>query len=162
MVILMKISQKFGYMVCTTGNKSEISTGYFTMFGDGSGGKNVPGDLYKTELYQVVRYINREREIIPKNIVDKPPTAELRENQKDTDSLPPYPELDPVIKLVVESHLSKADIVARGYDAALVNKVYDLYKKSEFKRGQLPQGIKISKKAYGAGRRIPITNKWHG
>jgi len=162
MVILMKISQKFGYMVCTTGNKSEISTGYFTMFGDGSGGKNVPGDLYKTELYQVVRYINREREIIPRSIVDKPPTAELRENQKDTDSLPPYPELDPVIKLVVESHLSKAQIVERGYDKALVDKVYDLYKKSEFKRGQLPLSIKISKKAYGVGRRIPITNLWHG
>jgi len=162
MIVLMKISQKFGYMVCTTGNKSEISTGYFTMFGDGSGGKNVPGDLYKTELYQVVRHINREREIIPQSIIDKPPTAELRENQKDTDSLPPYPELDPVIKLVVEGHLSKAQIVERGYSRELVDKVYGLYKKSEFKRGQLPLGIKISKKAYGAGRRIPITNQWQG
>ena len=162
MMILMKLSQKYSYLVCTTGNKSEISTGYFTMFGDGAGGKNVPGDLYKTELYDVVRYINRDKEIIPNSIIDRPPTAELREDQKDTDSLPPYEVLDVVIRLIVEEHLSKKDIVAQGHDPALVDRVYDLYKKSEFKRAQLPPGIKISKKAYGMGRRIPITNHWHG
>ena len=162
MMLLMKLSQKYGYMVCTTGNKSEISTGYFTMFGDGAGGKNVPGDLYKTELYNVVRFINREREIIPASIIERPPTAELRDDQKDEDSLPPYAMLDPVLKLLVEDHLSKKEIVERGYEKALVDKVYDLYKKAEFKRFQLPPGIKITKKAYGVGRRIPITNHWHG
>jgi NAD+ synthase (glutamine-hydrolysing) len=110
----------------------------------------------------VVRFINREREIIPASIIERPPTAELREDQKDEDSLPPYHKLDPVLKLLVEDHLSKKEIVDRGYEKALVDKVYDLYKKAEFKRFQLPPGIKITKKAYGVGRRIPITNHWHG
>lgn len=162
MMILMKLSQKYSYLVCTTGNKSELSTGYFTTFGDGAGGKNVPGDLYKTELYDVVRYINRNGEIIPNSIIERPPTAELKEDQKDTDSLPPYPVLDPILRLIVEEHMSRGQLVSRGFDEALVDKVFGLYKKTEFKRAQLPLGIKITKKAYGVGRRIPITNHWNG
>lgn len=160
MIILMKISMKFGYMVCTTGNKSELSTGYFTMFGDGAGGKNVPGDVYKTEMYSIARFINREKEIIPWNTIEKPPSAELKPDQKDTDSLPPYEVLDAILRLLVEERLSMREIIARGHDAETVKKVFQLYKRSEFKRDQLPRGIKISKKAFGAGRRMPITNKW--
>ncbi|MEW6201620.1 MAG: NAD+ synthase [bacterium] len=162
MQILMKISRKYDYLVCTTGNKSEISTGYFTLFGDGAGGKNIPGDLYKTEIYKIVRYINREKEIIPQNILLKAPSAELAPDQKDSDTLPPYSELDPILKLFVEDCLSIKEIVSRGYGRELVEKVARLYKNSEFKRDQIPRGIKVSRKAYGIGRRMPITNQWHG
>ncbi|MEW5946628.1 MAG: NAD(+) synthase, partial [bacterium] len=162
MMLLMKISMKYGYLVCTTGNKSEISTGYFTLFGDGAGGKNVPGDLYKTELYEVVRYINREKEIIPSSIIEKVPSAELRPGQKDEDTLPPYGVLDPILKLMVEERAGMKEIVRRGHDPETVRKVYRLYKGSEFKRDQLPRGIKVSRKAFGVGRRMPITNRWDG
>jgi len=160
MQVLMKISQKFKYLVCTTGNKSELSVGYWTLYGDGGGGKNVPGDLFKTELYRVARYINRDREIIPWGTIEKPPSAELRPDQKDTDSLPPYEELDEILKHLVEERRSPEKIVRMGHDEATVKKIVRMYKIGEFKRGQMPQGIKIKSKAFGAGRRMPITNHW--
>lgn len=160
MRILMKISQKFKYLVCTTGNKSELSVGYWTLYGDGGGGKNVPGDLFKTELYKVARHINRDREIIPWNTINKPPSAELAPNQKDTDSLPEYELLDGILRMLVEERRNPEEIVRAGFDAQTVARVVRMYKIGEFKRGQMPQGIKVKKKSFGSGRRMPITNRW--
>ncbi len=160
MQILMKISMKYKKLVCTTGNKSELSVGYWTLYGDGAGGKNVPGDLFKTELYDVLRYINRDEEIIPRNIITKPPSAELAPGQKDSDSLPEYEDLDPILKLLVEERRNPEEIIRRGHDAGTVKRVVRMYKIAEFKRGQMPQGIKIKRKSFGSGRRMPITNKW--
>lgn len=160
MQILMKISMKYKKLVCTTGNKSELSVGYWTLYGDGAGGKNVPGDLFKTELYDVARYINRDREIIPWNIIDKPPSAELAPDQKDTDSLPEYDELDPILRLLVEERRNPEEIIRKGHDPETVKRIVRMYKIAEFKRGQMPQGIKIKRKSFGYGRRMPITNKW--
>lgn len=160
MQILLKISQKYKYLVCTTGNKSELSVGYWTLYGDGGGGKNIPGDLFKTELYDVTRYINRDREIIPWNTINKPPSAELAPDQKDTDSLPPYEVLDGILRELVENRRSPDRIVLDGFDKDTVSRVVRMYKIGEFKRGQMPQSIKIKKKSFGSGRRMPITNKW--
>ena len=157
--ILMYYSNKFGYLLVSTGNKSEISTGYCTLYGDTSGGKNIPGDLFKMELFKICKnYINKEREVIPKFIIDRPPTAELRENQKDEDSLPPYSVLDKILEPLIEEQKSIEDVVAMGFDEALVRKIQRLVKIAEFKRAQLVQTIKITKKSFGIGRRIPIIN----
>ncbi|MBD3185697.1 NAD+ synthase [Candidatus Bathyarchaeota archaeon] len=157
--ILMYYSNKYNLLLVSTGNKSEISTGYCTLYGDTCGGKNIPGDLFKTELIKICNlHINKEREIIPRFIIERPPSAELRENQKDEDSLPPYHVLDKILEPMIEDFKSPADIVAMGFDEKLVEKVQYLVKVAEFKRAQLVQTIKITPKAFGIGRRMPITN----
>ena len=158
-IILMYYSNKFNALLVSTGNKSEIATGYCTIYGDTNGGKNIPGDLYKTQLYQVVDWINSNEEIIPENIVKKPPSAELKENQIDQDNLPPYKDLDEILSLRIDDGLSPRQIIKRGKDPGLVNYIERLYTRSEFKRAQLVQTIKINKKAFGMGRKIPILKK---
>lgn len=158
-IILMYYSNKFKALLVSTGNKSEIATGYCTLYGDTNGGKNVPGDLYKTQLYRVVNWINKNNEVIPINIVNKPPSAELKENQIDEDNLPPYKDLDEILALRIDEGLSPREIIKLGKDPNLVFYIERLYSKSEFKRAQLVQTIKINKKAFGMGRKIPILKK---
>lgn len=157
--ILMYYSNKFNYLLVSTGNKSEIAVGFCTLYGDTCGGKNVPGDLFKTELYKICReYINKDAEVIPKRVLERQPSPELRENQKTVDSLPPYSLLDQIIEPMIESQKSIDDIIAMGFDAALVKRVARMVKTAEFKRAQLVQTIKVSPKAFGIGRRMPIVN----
>jgi len=165
MMILMKLSHKRNLLVCSTGNKSELSVGYYTLYGDSAGGKNIPGDLYKTEIYDISKYINRSKEVIPWGIINRPPTAELKSNQKDTDSLPSYDVLDKILYYLESDDMRNLFDMAKphgveriGFD--VVDKVLRLYKNSEFKRDQLCKGIKVSEKAFGIGRRIPITSGW--
>ncbi|MEX2681207.1 MAG: NAD+ synthase [Candidatus Sigynarchaeota archaeon] len=158
-IVLMYYSNKFNYLLVSTGNKSEIAVGFCTLYGDTCGGKNVPGDLFKTELYKICKeYINKDGEIIPRHVLERPPSPELRENQKTVDSLPPYSLLDQIIEPMIEAHKSIDEIIAMGFDAALVNRVARMVKVAEFKRAQLVQTIKVSPKAFGIGRRMPITN----
>ncbi|MFX1511653.1 MAG: NAD+ synthase [Promethearchaeota archaeon] len=159
-LVLMHLSNKFGHLLLSTGNKSEIAVGYCTLYGDTSGGKNIPGDLYKTELIEVCKYINREKEIIPWSIINRPPTAELKDNQLDTDSLPPYEELDPILHKFIENNQSVSALIEDGWDPELVKKIGFMLRNNEFKRRQLVHTIKISKKAFGIGRRMPIVNKF--
>lgn len=158
--ILMYLSNKFGYLLVSTGNKSEIATGYCTLYGDTAGGKNVPGDLYKTELYDVCRWINREREVIPTNTITKPPSAELRPDQKDSDSLPEYEVLDKILYNLLEEHKSRDGLVKMGFKVEDVDRVADLVHRSEFKRKQLAHTIKVTPRAFGVGRKMPIINKY--
>ena len=154
--ILMAYSNKFGAMVLTTGNKSELATGYCTLYGDMAGGLSVIGDLFKTEVFELCDYINRDKEIIPVNILTKPPSAELRPDQKDEDSLPAYPVLDGILEEYIVNNLSSDDIVAKGFDKETVDFVLKLTARVEYKRNQTPPVLKVSKKAFGNGRRIPI------
>jgi NAD+ synthase (glutamine-hydrolysing) len=159
--ILMAISNKFGYLVLTTGNKSEISCGYCTLYGDMAGGFSVIKDVPKTLVYKLARFVNRDREIIPRHILTRPPTAELKPDQKDTDTLPPYPILDPIIKAYVEEDKSLEEIVKKTNQKALVSKVIRMIDSSEYKRRQASPGIKITPKAFGRDRRMPITNRFN-
>lgn len=160
--ILMALSNKFGYLVLTTGNKSENSVGYATLYGDMAGGFSILKDVSKQLVYQLCRYRNKmgENPVIPKRILTKEPTAELRENQKDSDSLPPYALLDPILELYVEKDFSYDQIVQAGYDSEIVRKVIRLVDINEYKRRQSCPGIKISQRAFGKDRRLPITNKY--
>jgi NAD+ synthase (glutamine-hydrolysing) len=160
--VLMAFSNKFGWLVLTTGNKSELSTGYATLYGDMAGGFAVIKDVPKTIVYDLARYRNSLKEIIPERVLLKEPTAELRPNQKDSDSLPPYDLLDPILKAYVEEDKSLKEIVDQGFDADVVKKVIELVDKSEYKRRQSSPGIKITPKAFGRDRRMPITNKYKG
>jgi NAD+ synthase len=166
-VILMAISNKFGPMVLTTGNKSEMSVGYATLYGDMCGGYNVLKDIYKTEVFRLAHWRNAnspagglgpQGRVIPERIIEKPPTAELRANQTDQDSLPPYDVLDGILECLVEKECSFEDTVARGYDPAIVKRVEHLLYVSEYKRRQAPPGVKISSRNFGRDRRYPITN----
>ena len=166
---LMAISNKFGSMVLTTGNKSEMSVGYATLYGDMNGGFNPIKDLYKSEVYRLARWRNQDRPkggrgpsgvVIPENILHKAPTAELRENQKDQDSLPPYDVLDDILGCLVEQEMSLADIVARGHPLAIVQKIERLLYLAEYKRRQAAPGVKISARNFGRDRRYPITNRF--
>ncbi|MGK2285738.1 NAD+ synthase [Pedomonas sp. V897] len=166
-VTLMALSNKFGHMVLTTGNKSEMSTGYATLYGDMCGGYSVLKDVYKTMVFELCRWRNAHLpiealgprgEVIPERIITKPPTAELRENQKDEDSLPPYPVLDAILTGLVEEELSVDAIAARGYDPATVARVERLLYVAEYKRRQAPPGVKITPRNFGRDRRYPITN----
>jgi NAD+ synthase len=166
-VILMAISNKFGPMVLTTGNKSEMSVGYATLYGDMCGGYNVLKDIYKTEVFALSHWRNvhsplgalgPQGRVIPERIITKPPTAELRANQTDQDSLPPYDILDGILECLVEHECSFEDTVARGYDPATVKRVEQLLYVSEYKRRQAPPGVKISSRNFGRDRRYPITN----
>ena len=158
--LLMALSNKFGWLVLTTGNKSEMSVGYATLYGDMAGGFAVLKDVLKTWVYRLAAWRNRDGEVIPQRILDKPPTAELRENQLDADSLPPYDELDPILELYVEEDLGPAEIEARGFDRATVERVTHLVDRAEYKRRQAPPGVRISTRAFGKDRRLPITNAY--
>ena len=159
-VILMAISNKFGAMVLTTGNKSEMSVGYATLYGDMNGGFNPIKDIYKTEVYRLAAWRNTQGQVIPERIITKAPTAELRENQKDQDSLPPYEVLDDILAGLVEREQPVAKIVARGHDVALVKRIQHLLFVAEYKRRQSAPGVKITRKNFGRDRRYPITNGW--
>lgn len=162
--IIMAISNKFGWLVLTTGNKSEMACGYATLYGDMAGGFAVIKDVPKTLVYELANYRNRtgERPVIPQAVIDKPPSAELRPNQLDTDSLPPYPILDPILQAYVEEDKSLDEIVSMGYDEALVKRVMSMVNNSEYKRRQAPPGIKITPRAFGRDRRLPIANRYRG
>jgi NAD+ synthase (glutamine-hydrolysing) len=160
--ILMALSNKFGWMVLTTGNKSEIACGYCTLYGDTAGGFAVIKDVPKTLVYELARYKNSSAamEIIPRSVIEKEPSAELRPGQRDVDSLPPYDVLDPILEAYVEEGQSLGQIVALGFDRELVQQVIALVDRSEFKRRQSPPGIKITPGAFGKDRRLPITNRF--
>jgi NAD+ synthetase len=158
--ILMALSNKFGALVLTTGNKSEMAVGYCTLYGDMVGALAVIGDLVKTRVYAVCRWINREREVIPAAILDKPPSAELRPGQMDTDSLPPYEVLDPIVEAYVERYETPESIAEeRGFPLDLVQQVVRLIERSEYKRQQAAPVLKVTSKSFGMGRRFPIAVK---
>jgi len=162
--ILMALSNKFGWLALTTGNKSEMATGYTTLYGDMAGGFAVIKDVPKTMVYELARYRNYrgDRELIPPSVIDKPPSAELRPGQKDVDSLPDYELLDPVLKAYVEEDKSVEEIIALGIDEGVVRRAARLVDGSEYKRRQAPPGIKITTRAFGRDRRLPITNRYQG
>jgi NAD+ synthetase len=159
-VTLMALSNKFGALVLTTGNKSEMAVGYCTLYGDMNGALAPIADVLKTDVYKIAKWVNRAREIIPPDSLTKPPSAELRPGQKDQDSLPPYEILDAILDLYVVKNLGKAEIVARGFDAAVVNDVVNKINFSEYKRRQAAPGLKVSPRAFGMGRRIPVAQKF--
>ena len=158
--LLMGISNKHGEMVMATGNKSEMAVGYATLYGDMAGGYAVLKDVFKTRVYELARWRNLQGPVIPEETLNKPPSAELRPGQVDTDSLPPYDLLDPVLSAYIEDDRSVDDIVASGYDRDLVTKVARMVDRNEYKRRQAPPGVKITAKAFGRDRRLPITNGW--
>lgn len=158
--ILMALSNKHGYLVLTTGNKSEIAVGYCTLYGDMCGGLAVISDIPKTMVYKLAAYINRKKEIIPVDTIEKPPSAELRPNQKDEDSLPPYDILDGILKAYVEESKDINDIVALGYDEVLVRDIIKKVDRNEYKRKQAAPGLKVTTKAFGTGRRMPIAQRY--
>lgn len=158
--LLMAISNKFGYILLNTSNKSELSTGYGTLYGDMAGGLGVLGDCYKLQVYALAKYINRNKEIIPINIIDKAPSAELRPNQKDSDSLPDYAVLDQILYQYIEKRQGPAEIKALGFDAALVDRTLKMVNTNEYKRNQFCPIIRVSPKAFGVGRRVPIVGKY--
>ncbi len=162
-VLLMALSNKFGYMLLNTGNKSELSVGYCTLYGDMAGGLSVISDLYKNEVYQLSLWLNEHyygREVIPGSILTKPPSAELRPDQKDSDSLPDYEILDGILRSYVEEQLSPAQITRQGFNQEIVQWVVRAVDRNEYKRRQAPPGLRVSPKAYGGGRRIPIVQRW--
>jgi NAD+ synthase (glutamine-hydrolysing) len=156
----MALSNKFGALVLTTGNKSEMAVGYCTLYGDMNGALAPLADVLKTDIYKIARWVNREREIIPAASISKPPSAELRPNQTDQDSLPPYETLDAILDLYVVKNLGKEEIIARGFDAAIANDVLNKINFSEYKRRQAAPALKISPRAFGMGRRIPIAQRF--
>lgn len=159
-VLLMAVSNKFGSILLNTSNKSELAVGYGTLYGDMAGGLGVLGDLYKMQVYALARYINRNQEIIPANILSKAPSAELRPNQKDSDSLPDYPVLDRILFQYIELTQGPKEIIAQGYDEALVARILKLVNTAEYKRAQFCPIIRVSYKAFGVGRRLPIVGKY--
>lgn len=162
--LLMAISNKFGHMLLNTGNKSELATGYCTLYGDMAGGLGIIADLYKTEVYEMASWLNKKyynKEIIPRSIIDKAPSAELKPDQQDSDTLPDYEVLDAVLELYIEKQLSAESIVAEGYERKTVKEIINLVDRSEYKRYQAVPGLKISTKAFGTGRRWPIAHKWN-
>lgn len=156
----MALSNKFNAMVLSTGNKSELAVGYCTIYGDMCGGLAVISDVPKTMVYRLARWINREREVIPASTIQKPPSAELRPDQTDQDTLPPYDVLDGILKAYVEEMKEEDEIVALGYDPATVRRVLKLVDQNEYKRRQAAPGLRVTTKAFGYGRRIPIAQGW--
>lgn len=159
-VILMALSNKFGYILLNTSNKSEAAVGYGTLYGDMNGGLSVLGDAYKIQVFELAKYINRNGEMIPENIITKPPSAELRPDQKDSDSLPDYDILDEILLQYIEERKGPREIIAMGYDETLVNRILKLVNTTEYKRYQTPPILRISTKAFGMGRRMPIVAKY--
>jgi len=159
-VLLMAMTNKFGSILLNTTNKSEAAVGYGTLYGDMNGGLSVLGDVYKTQVYELANYINQLEDVIPQNIIDKAPSAELRENQKDSDSLPEYDVLDPILYDYIEKRLGPKELTAKGYDEKLVLRILKLVNTSEYKRYQSPPILRVSPKAFGMGRRMPIVGKY--
>lgn len=161
-LMLMALSNKDNHLLLTTGNKSELSVGYCTIYGDMCGGLAVISDLPKMRVYEVSRWINRDREIIPWNTIEKPPSAELRPDQKDQDTLPPYDILDGILELYVEHQLSADEIISRGYEETIVRWIQRRVDFNEWKRQQAAPGIRVTSKAFGIGRRMPIVQRFVG
>jgi NAD+ synthase len=168
---LMAISNTTGDMLLTTGNKSEMSVGYATIYGDMAGGYSILKDVYKTDVFRLCRWRNERHpsgvlgpagDVIPERMITKPPSAELRPDQKDEDSLPPYDELDAILHGLIEEDLGADDLVARGHDAAVVQRIWRLLEMAEYKRRQAPPGVKLTSRAFGRDRRYPITNAFRG
>jgi NAD+ synthetase len=157
----MGMSNKFGSLLLTTGNKSELAVGYCTLYGDMCGGLAVISDVPKTMVYRLSKWVNRQREVIPVASITKAPSAELRPNQTDQDSLPPYEVLDDILEEYVVKCRPAAEIVAAGFDPAAVRRVVRLIDGTEYKRRQAAPGLKVTSKAFGVGRRIPIAQRWH-
>ncbi|MBN4002842.1 NAD+ synthase [Nostoc sp. LPT] len=160
--LLMAIANKFGYLLLSTGNKSEMAVGYCTLYGDMNGGLAVIADVPKTRVYSLCHWLNRNNEIIPQNVLTKPPSAELKPGQVDQDSLPPYEILDDILQRLIHNHQSAAQIVAAGHDAVIVDRVIQMVARAEFKRRQAPPGLKITDRAFGTGWRMPIASNWVG
>jgi NAD+ synthase (glutamine-hydrolysing) len=161
-VLLMALSNKFGHILLNTSNKSEMAVGYSTLYGDMCGGLSVLGDLYKTEVYELAKYINSDKIRIPINSITKSPSAELRPDQKDSDSLPDYAVLDAILYQYIELRKGPQEIIQQGFDANLVSRILKLVNTNEFKRYQTPPVLRVSPKAFGMGRRMPIVAKYLG
>jgi NAD+ synthase (glutamine-hydrolysing) len=163
-VILMALSNKFGWLVVATGNKSELSVGYATLYGDMAGGFALLKDVYKTDVFRLAKHVNEQagRELIPQSIIERAPSAELRDNQLDEDSLPPYPALDRVLEAYVELDRSREELTQDGFDRDVVEHALAMIDRAEYKRRQAPPGVKLRPKAFGRDRRTPITNRWRG
>jgi NAD+ synthetase len=183
-VLLMALSNKFGWMLVATGNKSELSVGYATLYGDMAGGFALLKDVYKTDVFHLARYLNEryekglagkaaeasqtasqatpKRELIPQSIIDRAPSAELRDDQLDEDSLPPYPKLDEVLEQYVEHDRTLEELSGDGFDRDVVERAVAMVDRAEYKRRQAPPGVKLRPKAFGRDRRTPITNRWRG
>jgi NAD+ synthase (glutamine-hydrolysing) len=159
-MLVMAFSNKFGNILLNTSNKSEMAVGYGTLYGDMCGGLSVIGDLYKMEVYALARYINKDKEIIPESTLTKPPSAELRPGQKDSDSLPDYEILDEILYQYVEMRQGPKEIIAQGFDEALVARILRLVNINEFKREQTAPVLRVSTKSFGMGRRMPIVGKY--
>jgi NAD+ synthase (glutamine-hydrolysing) len=160
--LLMALSNKFGWLVVATGNKSELSVGYATLYGDMAGGFALLKDVFKTDVFRLARHLNERagRELVPQSTIDRPPSAELRENQLDEDSLPPYSELDRVLEAYVEEDRSLEELSTDGFDPDVVARAVALIDRAEYKRRQAPPGVRLRPKAFGRDRRTPITNRW--
>jgi NAD+ synthase (glutamine-hydrolysing) len=158
--LLMALSNKFGHILLNTSNKSEAAVGYGTLYGDMNGGLSVLGDVYKTDVFKLARYMNRDGEVIPENTIVKPPSAELRPDQKDSDSLPDYDVLDKVLYRYIELEQSPKEIIAAGFDEAVVKRAVRRVNMNEYKRYQTPPIIRVSSKAFGIGRRMPLVAKY--
>ena len=163
-VLLMALSNKFGWLVVATGNKSELSVGYATLYGDMAGGFALLKDVFKTDVFRLARHLNVRpgRELIPATIIERAPSAELRDDQLDEDSLPPYPALDRVLEAYVEQDRSREELSEDGFDADVVERALALIDRAEYKRRQAPPGVRLTPKAFGRDRRTPITNRWRG
>src|SRR5918996_378264 len=163
-LIVMALSNKFGWLPLATGNKSELSVGYATLYGDMAGGFALLKDVYKTDVFRLARHLNERarRELIPQSILERPPSAELRADQRDEDSLPPYAELDRVLEAYVELDSSREELTTDGFDPEVVERALGMIDRAEFKRRQAPPGVKLRPKAFGRDRRLPITNRWRG
>ncbi len=161
--ILMALSNTHGWLVVSTGNKSELAVGYSTLYGDMVGGFSLLKDVFKTDVFRLARHLNEQagRELVPTTTIERAPSAELREDQLDQDSLPPYPELDPVLEAYVELDRSREELLAE-FDPAVVDRALALVDRAEYKRRQAPPGVKLRPKAFGRDRRTPITNRWKG
>jgi NAD+ synthase (glutamine-hydrolysing) len=163
-VLLMALSNKFGWLVVATGNKSELSVGYATLYGDMAGGFALLKDVYKTDVFRLARHLNERagRDLIPAATIERAPSAELRADQLDEDSLPPYPELDRVLEAYVELDQSREDLTNDGFDPEVVDRALAMIDRAEYKRRQAPPGVKLRPKAFGRDWRLPITNRWRG
>jgi NAD+ synthase (glutamine-hydrolysing) len=160
--LLMALSNKFGWLLVATGNKSELSVGYATLYGDMAGGFALLKDVFKTDVFRLARYLNERagRELVPQTIIDRAPSAELRADQLDEDSLPPYPALDRVLEAYVELDRSREELAQDGFDRDVVERAVAMIDRAEYKRRQAPPGVRLRPKAFGRDRRTPITNRW--
>jgi NAD+ synthase (glutamine-hydrolysing) len=161
-VLLMALSNKHGWLVVATGNKSELAVGYATLYGDMAGGFALLKDVFKTDVFRLAKHLNERKELIPTTTIERAPSAELRADQLDEDSLPPYPTLDRVLEAYVELDRSREDLMSDGFDRETVERALALIDRAEYKRRQAPPGVKLRPKAFGRDRRVPITNRWRG